>query len=64
MIKQKHNQQDERRFAMLINTARGPIINEADLAEALNNGKLAGAAVDVVSREPIRKTIHCFVKTV
>lgn len=41
--------------AMLINTARGPIINEADLAEALNNGKLAGAAVDVVSREPIRE---------
>ncbi len=40
--------------AMLINTARGPLIVEADLAEALAAGRLAGAAVDVVSIEPIR----------
>lgn len=39
--------------AMIINTSRGPLIVEDDLAEALNNGKLAGAAVDVVSKEPI-----------
>lgn len=38
----------------LINTSRGPLIIEEDLAEALNNGKIAGAAVDVVSTEPIK----------
>ncbi len=40
--------------ALLINTARGPLVNEADVAEALNRGKLAGFAADVVSTEPIR----------
>lgn len=39
---------------ILINTSRGPLINEGDLAEALNNGKVAYAAVDVVSTEPIK----------
>lgn len=38
--------------AMIINTARGALINEEDLAEALKTGKLAGAAVDVVNGEP------------
>jgi glycerate dehydrogenase len=39
----------------LINTSRGPLINEADLREALESGKVAYAAVDVVSVEPIQE---------
>jgi glycerate dehydrogenase len=39
--------------AYLVNTARGALINERDLANALHQGKLTGAALDVVSTEPI-----------
>lgn len=39
--------------AILLNTSRGPVIDEAAVAQALHMGKLRGAAMDVVSTEPI-----------
>ena len=40
--------------AILLNTSRGPVIDEAAVADALKRGILRGAAMDVVSEEPIR----------
>ncbi len=38
--------------ALLLNVARGPLVNEAELAKALRDGKIAGAATDVLASEP------------
>lgn len=41
---------------LIVNTARGPLVNEADMAAALESGKVGGYAADVVSVEPIAET--------
>lgn len=43
-----------KKTALLINTSRGPVINEADLKKALDEGIIAGAGVDVLSAEPAK----------
>jgi glycerate dehydrogenase len=45
-----------KRTSYLINAARGPLVREADLADSLRRGVIAGAAVDVLSREPMTGT--------
>ncbi|MEJ2089258.1 MAG: NAD(P)-dependent oxidoreductase, partial [Gammaproteobacteria bacterium] len=41
-----------KRTAVIVNTARGPIIREADLIEALTSGRIAAAGLDVLEQEP------------
>ena len=42
-----------KKSSFLINTSRGPIINENDLVEALKDEKIAGAGLDVYDKEPL-----------
>lgn len=42
-----------KKTAVLMNLGRGSIVNEADLADALENDKIAAAALDVLSKEPM-----------
>jgi glyoxylate reductase len=48
----KENLDKMKRTAYLVNTSRGPVVNEADLAETLESKKIAGAALDVYENEP------------
>jgi D-3-phosphoglycerate dehydrogenase len=48
--------------ALLINTARGPVCNIQAVAEALNNGRIAGAAFDVFEQEPPLSLDHPMLK--
>lgn len=56
-----------KRGVFIVNTGRGPLVNEHDLAEALNSDRIGGAGLDVLSSEPpaadnpLLKAKNCFV---
>ena len=56
-----------KRTAVLINTGRGPLLNEQDVADALNNGTIAAAGMDVLCKEqpnpdcPLLHAQNCFI---
>jgi glyoxylate reductase len=45
-----------KKTAFLINTARGQVVDEIELARKLSNKQIAGAALDVFKKEPLSKT--------
>jgi len=62
-----HTLNKMKKTAFLVNTGRGPLINEQDLADALNNEKIAGAGLDVLAVEPasdknpLPKAKNCYI---
>ena len=48
----KDNLKLMKKSALLVNAARGPVVNAQDLKEALDNGTIAGACIDVFDKEP------------
>ncbi len=54
----KDNLKYMKKSALLVNTARGAVVNSQDLADALNNEKIAGAMIDVFENEPPLDTKH------
>jgi glycerate dehydrogenase len=52
----KEELQKMKQTAILINVARGPVVNNADLYEALMNGEIQAAGLDVLEKEPLELT--------